>query len=608
MSVSTDSAVSDRNWKLRAGDSLLLAVCAGLVAGAAQVVIVLIRRELLHEFTFTSRDVIWMAPLSQLIMVTPLAMFVALLSRVVPGRTAVVITAWLCAAYASYATTALFLRLYPLAILLLSVGIATRVSAMFRSEPRRWVTRARRATFVLAALIAVAALSSRGIRAFTEWRAMASLPDAPDEAPNVLLLILDTVRASSMDLYGYERATAPGMARLAREGAVADWAMASSSWTLPSHGSMFTGRRPDELNARLLTPLDDTHRTLAEVLRDRGYATGGFVANPYYTQHETGLGRGFIRFSDYRVSFREMALTGSVSRLKSFQDAWASVFYDNGDVIPALRRREFTTTSLYPLVDRKNVTQVAGDFIRWQSGLGGRPFFAFLNIYDAHADYQPPRSMLSRFSENPTAQDRYDGCIAFIDQEVTALLDTLEKRGILDRTIVVITSDHGEQFGEHGLTQHANSLYLPVLHVPLIVRYPAKVPGGVRIAPALSLQDLPATILDLAGSQSSSVGGSSFAPLLSGAGGVALSPVISELEEHRNVLGSLNTPELRSLMNDSLHYIVDANGAEQLYAYRTDRGEANNLARDSSHAAALSSMRQELRRSSGSAPYRLRPP
>jgi arylsulfatase A-like enzyme len=594
----------DPGWRLAIRDALIMALCAGLVAGAAQVAIVLFRRDILGVFTFTTRDVIWMAPLSNVIMAIPLALVVMLLSVLTPGRIALVVSAWLCGAYAAYATVVLFPRLYQWAMALLSLGVAIRVAGAFRADPARSLSRTRRLALGLATTLAVLGLANRAVRTIAERRAMASLPSAPANSPNVLLLILDTVRATSLDLYGYARPTAPGITRIAGEGLVADWAIATAPWTLPSHGSMFTGRRPDELNARFLTALDGTHTTLAEVLRGHGYATGGFIANYNYTTHESGLDRGFIHFADYRLTFEEMVLTGSVSRIDSFHDVWSGILFDRSfrDVIPALLRHHFTTTRRYPQVHRKRAGDVTGDFLRWQSKLGDRPFFAFLNLFDAHTTYDPPAEFRTRFAASPTPQDLYDACIAYMDQEITALMGELQARGILDRTIVVITSDHGEQFGEHNKMQHANSLYSQTLRVPLVVRYPQKVPAGTRITRALSLQDLPATLLDLAGFAPTDVSGMSLTPSFTGPA-TRGSPPVSLLEQHEGFGVGHDSPELRSIFGDSLHYIVERGGVERLYAYRIDPFETNDLAADPAHNAALARLRDELRRSTGTEPY-----
>ena len=121
----------------------------------------------------------------------------------------------------------------------------------------------------------------------------------PPDAPNVLLIVMDTVAADHLALYGYDRPTSPTIDELARRGIRFDAAQSASSWTLPSHASMFTGRWPHELSVGWRTPLDAAAPTVAEFLRARGYATAGFIANTTYCAADSGLGRGFTVYRDY---------------------------------------------------------------------------------------------------------------------------------------------------------------------------------------------------------------------------------------------------------------------------------------------------------------------
>src|SRR5262249_7520774 len=121
----------------------------------------------------------------------------------------------------------------------------------------------------------------------------------PPGAPNILLVVMDTVAADHLALYGYERQTSHAIDELARRGSRFDAALPTSSWTLPSHASMFTGRWPHELSVGWRTPLDASWPTVAEFLRARGYATAGFVANMSYCAADSGLGRGYTVYRDY---------------------------------------------------------------------------------------------------------------------------------------------------------------------------------------------------------------------------------------------------------------------------------------------------------------------
>ena len=150
--------------------------------------------------------------------------------------------------------------------------------------------------------VAALACFSYGRELLSEHRALRRLPAAIPGAPNVLLIVLDTVRADALSLYGYDRDTSPNLVRLARGGVRFEQARATAPWTLPSHASMFTGRWPHQLDIGTFRPLDARSPTLAEVLGARGYVTAGFVANPIFCHADYGLARGFLHYEDIPVS------------------------------------------------------------------------------------------------------------------------------------------------------------------------------------------------------------------------------------------------------------------------------------------------------------------
>ena len=155
-----------------------------------------------------------------------------------------------------------------------------------------------------------------------------------------------------------------------------------------------------------------------------------------------------------------------------------------------------------------------------------RPFFAFLNYFDAHSPYIPPEGTVFRFGLRPQteadfillgelwtvidklklplhyqllARDSYDNCIAYLDGRLGELFDVLQRRGVLDRTLVIVTADHGEDLGEHGLFDHGESLYRPEVRVPLLIVLPARSQFSGVVSKVVSLRDLPATIVELVG-------------------------------------------------------------------------------------------------------------
>ena len=322
----------------------------------------------------------------------------------------------------------------------------------------------------------------------------------PGASSKVLVLIWDTARAANMSLYGYARPTTPNVERFAAGGTVFDRAFATASWSLPSHASIFTGRYPHELSTGYRKPLDGVHDTIGEAMAEAGYATGGFTANLFYGSPDYGIGRGFATY-DARPP-----MDPSVIALGWYN---AQKVYEWGLLRGGSHER----------LQRRRASHVNAAFFRWVERRGDRPFFAVLNHFDAHQPYAPPPPFNTAFStaeqrywfdEDHHAfaasdlrdfQDTYDSAIHYLDDQFQRLLDGLAQRGLLDNTIVILTSDHGEEFGEHGaaLVGHMKSLYSGVLHVPLVVVAPGRVAAGVRRQDVVSIRDIPATVLDLAG-------------------------------------------------------------------------------------------------------------
>lgn len=298
--------------------------------------------------------------------------------------------------------------------------------------------------------------------------------------PNVLLIVLDTTRADFFSSYGYDRPTTPKIDALTADAVLFTRAFATSFWTLPSHASLFTGLYPTEAGATSETNfLPAEASTIAERLRDGGYRTYAAVANPWVTA-ERGLAQGF----------------------EEFVETW--------------REKR-------PPVQRA---------VRWIDGHAesGAPFFIFLNFNLPHLPYVPPPAVRATFSSEPWPEERVDrvthihglwGYLAgavrldetdfrimrdlyaaevhLTDRLVGRVLSALEASGALDETLVIVTSDHGENIGDHGLIDHALSMYDSTIRVPLLVRFPERFRPGSVDERLVSLIDLFPTILDIAG-------------------------------------------------------------------------------------------------------------
>ena len=325
-------------------------------------------------------------------------------------------------------------------------------------------------------------------------------------------MILDTVRAAELSLYGYGRPTTPELERWAERGTVFERAFSPASWTLPSHASIFTGRPELLLGATHWDRLGSDWPTLAEVLHGRGYGTVAFVANADWAGWDSGLGRGFEHYDDYPVS-----LWTAISAT-SFGRVIYPMLYDR---LPGRLQWLPGRLRLRHPVQHRSAAAISSAFLGWLDDRPRAPYFAFLNFMDAHTPYTPPDSFRNRYRTpmprpasryayadrppirlTPTdmrpRQDLYDGSIAYLDSEIGRLLDALEQRGGLENTLVVLTADHGEEFAEHGLGGHGSTLYRLSVQVPLVLWFPGRIPAGRRVASPVSLHNLAATVLDLA--------------------------------------------------------------------------------------------------------------
>lgn len=576
--------------KTLSAESLLIwGALSGLFTGLIEIPLLVVEKQLSERAIFLGQQVIWMAAVADLLLFTVVGLAMLLLSwRWKWMRSAqTVITVFGFLALLSWLLT--FPRIQWYASVLLAAGVATqagRILASRLSALHPYAMRVARAA--VAALILLAA-AVEGRSHWNERQALAKLPPATPDAPNVLLIVMDTVRAQNLSLYGYSRKTTPQLERFAERGVVFERAISTAPWTTPSHAGMFTGHYPFECSTDWNKPLDEHHPTLAEGMQARGFATAGFIANTFGCGYETGLDRGFIHYEDYNATVSELLLSSSLMRTVVHSDP--------------LRR----VLGNHQVVTRKSAAEINREFLDWQ-GHTTRPFFAFLNYLDAHEPYLPPPPFDCKFgngfhpdrylarhdlrisfrygreqlsaAEMQAEIDAYDGAIAYLDSQIGLLLDELEQRGVLEKTVVVITADHGESFGEHQDFGHGNSLYLSLLHVPLLIFFPPRVPVNQRTAETISLRDLPATILDLAGGNVLQIPGDSLAHCWSAhqspLGSPALSQVnVAPIRPGRYPAGT--AAPMCSVLQERLHYIKNANGHEELYDILSDPTEQTNL-------------------------------
>ena len=315
--------------------------------------------------------------------------------------------------------------------------------------------------------------------------------------PNVVLIVLDTARADRFSYLGSQRATTPYIDTVASAAAVYEKAYATTFWTLPTHASIFTGLYPSQAGATSETlHLPDSNVTITEMLRQSGYATAAFSCNVWVSK-ERGFAKGFDEFAEMWRQANQTVKAGG--------------------------------PDMTELITTDKITS-------WLTTTGKKePFFLFVNLNSAHLPYEPPKPFLDRFLRHDydkrniarisrihgiwahltgkiklTKNDLdimnalYDAEIAVADYCVEQIIETLKKLDALDNTLVIITSDHGENLGEHGMIDHLFSMYDTIIHIPLIIRYPARFPAGMRNDDLISQIDIAPTILDVCNIQNRS--------------------------------------------------------------------------------------------------------
>ncbi len=367
-------------------------------------------------------------------------------------------------------------------------------------------------------------------------------------APDVVVITLDTVRADHLGCYGHPGGLTPAIDRLAARGVLFEDASCTVPLTLPSHASLFTGRYPTTTGVRnngtFVLPRSET--TLAERLTALGYETGAVIA-AYPLQSRFGLAQGFEIY-DERLPRPPLGYGRAFSIHFSERDA-------------------------------REVTDHALDV--W-ARLAGGPRFLWVHYFDAHAPYASPQPWGQAHAANP-----YDGEIAYVDAQVSRLLERIERDA--PGAVIVLASDHGEGLGEHGEKTHGVLLYQSTVHVPLVIVAPHRWPKGQRVTVPVTLADVVPTVLGILGvTAPAALDGTDLAPAVSGA---ALARREVYAESYLPLLQFRFSP--LTLLRDGPMKFIDAPAVE-LYDLATDPAEANNLAGDGHREAALALRLAEL--------------
>ncbi len=403
---------------------------------------------------------------------------------------------------------------------------------------------------------------------------------APAEAPNVLLVIVDTLRADHLRTYGYARETAPNLDRLARQGVVFENAISQAPWTAPSVATMLTGMYPSvhgldggivwttnkaragrDLPFAVQKVLSPYHLTLAEVLRRNGYRTAGFVSNAYLNSI-FGFTYGFEIYQDQHSDY-------------------------SADPMHAKRRADETNREVFEWLDRNS----------------GGPFFLLVHYNDCHWPYDPPPGFTNQAIRDYTGtlkpaataefletkgepveglsaadldyiRGLYDGEISYVDSEIGRLLDRVRAEDPERDLAIVVVSDHGEEFLDHGSASHGYTLFDEMIRVPFIIAFPGRFPAG-RVTAQVRMIDLMPTVLDLAGvgPVPPEVQGTNLGPWLRGEASVDVGPAYTE---------ATYAGEMKSIQAGGHKLIVnfDRPGAN-LFDLRADPGESKPVTEQS---------------------------
>ncbi len=408
---------------------------------------------------------------------------------------------------------------------------------MSARSPARPVVPALVALLLLASLLAVGAC---GPEATEPIERLAGLD-------NVLLVTLDTTRADRLGCYGHEAAATPRLDALAEQGVLFERCLTVAPVTLPSHASILTGLLPFRHGARNngTHVLPEEVETLAERLADAGLASGA-VVSAFVLDARYGLDQGFADYDD------------------------------------DLSRADVQAGSM--LVPESDASDAATRALAWLAEHDDERFFLWLHFYDPHAPYAPPEPYRSAHA------DPYDAELAYTDAALGRVLDGLAGDGRLDRTLVVVTADHGESLGEHGESTHSVFIHDATTRVPLLFHHPS-LSAGARLGGVVSVVDIVPTVLELLGeAPEPGVDGRSLAPFLRG---TATAPPADD----RLVYAESMTP-LFSYGWSDLRAVSDAHGRfiraprPEFYDLRIDPGETDNVfaadpRRATRHAAAL---------------------
>ena len=581
-------------------------IATGLVEGAGLLLFQRINWARWGPIMHVSREILWISPVVDLCFFLVLALLAGLLGRLISRVPAILSLVFLLTFLATYDWLATTGRLYHRSRLVLAFGVAVAFIRWLRKREAPVVQFWRRTAPCLLGVLVLTIVGIQGGRWLQERKAVAALPPAATGSPNVLVIVVDTLRADHLSSYGYQRPTSPSIDHIAAQGTVFENAVSTCSWSLPSHVSLLTGHYTFEHGVENVQPEPwlgwdgralGGYLSLAEALQRRGYRTGAFSANRTYFSADLGFGRGFIHFEDYFHSPADMFVRTFFG--KEFSRTY--LIRSNRSLVKRVLRALGFTSLLDQDAEgsgsfggafgvRKRADVIDQELLGWIDRGPQRPFFAFLNYFDVHSPYGGPPSYRKPSWQQGGVLDRYDESVKYVDDYIGLLMQELQRRKLDQNTLLIITSDHGEALGAHGLSYHGATLYWELVHVPLIVWWPGHVLSGVRIPRPVSNNAVPATVMELLGDgKTGTFPGPALSDLWQNPGAETNWPdPVSEVakdeysvirkEAAEKVIPTAKTGAMKSLVTSQWHYILHREFGAQLYDWAKDPGELHNLA------------------------------
>ncbi len=607
-----DKSSATRPWN--AGSLLIVGLGSGILAGLVEGAGLLFFQRLnwarWGPMIHVSGEIVWISPIVCVTLFLSLALICCVVARLAPRLPAVRVLVFLLTFFSVYDWLTLTGRLYHRACFLLALGVAVAFARWCGKRENTFLQFWKRTTPWIVAVWIVAFGGIQGGKWLQERNAVAHLPAAAAGAPNVLVIVEDTLRADHLSAYGYTRPTSPNFDRMARQGVLFENAVSTTAWSLPSHVSLLD--RPLPVRARHRECAAGAvvgmgpHRALADSQRSEKCSSNGVierVPSPPIGPTSPPVSALAGASSISKIIFTRPP---TCSFARSTDGSLRAFYLNRTDKSKVKRALRFL--GMYSMLDkdsegsgnyggaqgvRKRADVVNQEVLRWidhgqNDGGETHPFFAFLNYFDVHYPYGGPPTYPKPEWDRGGRIDEYDASVKYADDALGRLLQALDQRGLTKNTLVIVTSDHGESLGQHGLTYHGQALYRELIHVPLVMWYPGQVPAA-KVQTPVTNAAIPATILDILGAraQPNVFPCSSLSALWQSGGGTDWPDPLSELARNdiadkedkaaATIIPTATTGAMKSLVTPQWQLITHESMGDQLYDWALDPGESNNL-------------------------------